>query len=106
VVRPLVAWVGRERLTLGEVQRRLTAAAVPTPRDTTWWDRSTLWGLLHNPAYRGQAAFGKTRTGALRPRLRAHRHRSLQPRRAYSTDDQPAADGLPIAVPALVDDAL
>lgn len=106
VVRQLFAWIGRERLSIGEVQRRLTAAAIPTPRGKAWWDRSTIWGLLNNPAYRGQAAFGKTCTGALRPRLRAQRNRSLQPRRAYSTYDQPAADWLPIPVPALVDDAL
>ena len=106
VVRRLFDWVGRERLSLGEVQRRLTAAAIPTPRGKAWWDRSTIWGLLNNPAYRGQAAFGKTGTSALRPRLRAQRNRSLQPRRACSSYDKPAADWLPIPVPALVDDAL
>src|SRR5512143_2892410 len=106
VVRRMFDWVGRERLSLGEVQRRLTATAIPTPRGKAWWDRSTIWGMLNNPAYRGQAAFGKTRTGALRPRLRAQRHRSLQPRRPYSSYDQPTAEWLPIPVPALVDDAL
>jgi site-specific DNA recombinase len=106
VVRQMFDWVGRERLSLGEVQRRLTAAAIPTPRGKAWWDRSTIWGILSNPAYRGQAAFGKTRTGALRPRLRAQRHRALQPRRAYSTYDQPAVEWLPIPVPALVEEAL
>ena len=92
-------WVGRERLSLGAVQRRLTAAAIPTPRGNAWLDRSTIWGILSNPAYRGPAAFGKTHTGALRPRRRAQRNRSLQPRRAYSTYDQPVADWLPIPVP-------
>jgi site-specific DNA recombinase len=106
VVRRMFDWVGRERLSLGEVQRCLTATAIPTPRGKAWWDRSTSWGMLNHPAYRGQAAFGKTRTGALRPRLRAQRHRSLQPRRPYSSYDQPTAEWLPIPVPALVDDAL
>ena len=106
VVRQVFDWVGRERLSLGEVQRRLTAAAIPTPRGNLGWDRSPLWGLLNNPAYRGQAAFGKTHTGALRPRLRGQRNGSLQPRRAYSSYAQPAAEWLLIPVPALVDDAL
>ena len=106
VVRQVFDWVGRERLSLGEGQRRLTAAAIPTPRGKLGWDRSTLWGLLNNPAYRGQAAFGKTHTGALRPRLREQRNGSLQPRRAYSSYAQPAAAWLLIPVPALVDDAL
>jgi len=34
-----------------------------------------VWSILKNPAYKGTAAFGKTRTGPLRPRLRAPRHR-------------------------------
>ena len=53
------------------------------------WDRTTVWGMLKNPAYMGQAAFGKTRVGPLQPRLRAQRGGSLQPRRAYSTTDVP-----------------
>ena len=106
VVRQIFDWIGRERQSIGEVQRRLTAAVIPTPRGKIWWDRSTIWGMLNNPAYRGQAAFGKTSTGALRPRLRAQRNRSLQPRRAHSTYDQPMTDWLPIPVPALVDEVL
>ena len=106
VVRRLFDGVGRERLSRGEVQRRLTATAIPTPCGKAWWDRSTIWGILPNPAYRGPAALGKTRTGALRPRRRAQRNRALQPRRADSTSAQPAADWLPLPVPALVDDAL
>jgi site-specific DNA recombinase len=61
---------------------------------------------LHNPAYQGTAAFGKTRQGPLRPRLRAQRGRPQQPRRATADYDVPAAEWLPIPVPALVDPAL
>ena len=25
------------------------------------WDRSTIWYMLKNPAYKGQAAFGRTK---------------------------------------------
>jgi site-specific DNA recombinase len=106
VVRQIFAWVGRDRLSIGEVQRRLTAAATPTPSGKTGWDRTTIWGLLKNPAYEGQAAFGKTRTGELRPRLREHRGRALHPRRARSSYDQPPEHWLSIPVPALVDAAL
>lgn len=50
----------------------------------------------------GQAAFGKTRVGALRPRLRAQRGRDLQPRRAHSTYDIPPEQWLSIPVPAII----
>ncbi|WP_302118445.1 recombinase family protein, partial [Allorhodopirellula heiligendammensis] len=33
------------------------------------WDRTTVWGMLKNTAYKGSAAFGKTRTGPRRPQL-------------------------------------
>ena len=102
VVRQIFDWVGRGRLSIGEVRRRLTAAATLTPRGKTWWDRTTIWGILKNPAYYGQAAFGKTRAGELRPRLREQRGRSLQPRRANSTYDVAPEQWLSIPVPAIV----
>jgi len=106
VVRQIFDWVGCERLSIGAVQRRLTAAAILTPAGKTGWDRTTIWGMLKNPAYKGQAAFGKTRAGELRPRLRGQRGRALQPRCARSSYDQSPEHWLSIPVPALVDEAL
>src|SRR5712691_2111971 len=103
VVRQVFDWVGRDRLSIGEVCRRLTHAGEVTRTGKTVWDRSVVWGILHNPAYRGAAAFGKTRYEPLRPRLRAQRNRPLQPRRAVSVRDVPADEWLTIAVPALVE---
>ena len=106
VVRQVFAWVGQERATIGEVCRRLTRAGEPTRTGKTVWDRTTVWGMLKNPAYQGTAAFGKTHVGPLAPRLRAQRGRSLQPRRAVSTTDVPAEEWITIAVPPLVEAAL
>jgi len=103
VVRQVFAWVGHDRLTIGEVCRRLTHAGEVTRTGKTVWDRSVVWGILKNPAYQGTAAFGKTRQGPLRPRLRAQRHRPVQPRRAVSTTDVPPEDWITIPVPALVE---
>jgi site-specific DNA recombinase len=82
VVRQLFAWVGRERLSIGAVVRRLNQAQERTRTGKTVWDRTTVWGMLKNPAYKGTAAFGKTRAAELRPRLRSQRGRPDQPRRA------------------------
>ena len=81
VVRHVFAWVGRDRQTLGEVCRRRTQAGEVTRTGKTGWDRSVVWGLWQQPASQGAAAFGKTRHGPLRPRLRAQRNRPVQPRR-------------------------
>jgi site-specific DNA recombinase len=102
VVRQVFDWVGRDRLTIGAVCRRLTQAGEVTRRGKTIWDRSVVWGMLKNPAYMGSAAFGKTQQEPLRPRLRAQRGRPLQPRRAVSTRDVPQPEWITIPVPAIV----
>ena len=61
VVRKIFEWVGQERCSIGEVCRRLRRDGVPTRTGKSAWDRSTVWLILKNPAYRGTAAFGKTR---------------------------------------------
>jgi site-specific DNA recombinase len=106
VVRQVFDWVGRDRLSIGEVVRRLQQAQARTRTGKTVWDRSTVWGLLKNPAYKGTAAFGKTRAADLRPRLRAQRSRPAQPRRARSPRDTPPEEWLEVPVPALVPAAL
>ncbi|MCP4207779.1 MAG: recombinase family protein [Shimia sp.] len=106
IVRQVFTWVGRQRLSIGEVCRRLRKQGTPTRTGKTWWDRTSVWGMLKNPAYKGQAGFGKTRAGALQPRLRAQRGRPLQPRRARSSYDVPATDWLMIPVPAIVGEDL
>lgn len=103
LVRQVFDWIGRDRLSIGEVCRRLTQAGAVTRTGKTVWDRSVVWGMLKNPAYMGTAAFGKTRQEPLRPRLRTQRGRAQQPRRAVSTVDVPAADWFPIPVPAIVE---
>jgi site-specific DNA recombinase len=106
VVRQIFSWIGQERLSIGEVCRRLQRAAEHTRTGRTQWDRSVVWGILKNPAYKGTAAFGKTRTGPLRPRLRAQRNGSLQPRRAVSDYAVPREEWVFIPVPALIEEAL
>ena len=103
VVRKIFEWVGKERVTIGEVCRRLANAGEKTRKGKAFWDRSVVWGVLKNPAYIGEAGFGKTRNGPLRPRLRAQRGRPVQPRRASSIFDVAREEWLSIPVPALVD---
>jgi site-specific DNA recombinase len=106
VVRQVFEWVGRDRCSIGEVRRRLEAAKERTRTGKTVWDRATIGSMLHNPAYKGEAAFGKTVIEPLRPRLRAQRGRSLQPKHAYTHRDVSPEQWMSIPVPALVDAAL
>src|SRR3712207_2635867 len=82
IVRQIFQWIGRERVSIGEVCRRLRQEGCLTRRGKPAWDRGTGWGLLRNPAYAGTAAFGKTRIGPLPARLAPVRGGREQPRRA------------------------
>jgi site-specific DNA recombinase len=103
VVRQIFEWIGRDRLSIREVCRRLQNQGIRTATGRSRWDPSTVCGMLQNPAYKGMAAFGKTRSGPMRPRLRPQRGAPAQPRWAYSTYDRPVDEQIPIPVPAIVE---
>ncbi len=105
VVRQIFDWVGRERLSLAEVGRRLQGQGVPTRTGQARWDRAALAYMLQNPAYKGQAAFGKRQFVAARPQLRPRRGQSGPARRPYSVCRNEGAT-IPIPVPALVSAAV
>ena len=106
IVRRIFAWIGRERVSIGEACRRLRAEGCLTRSGKPAWDRATVWGILRNPAYAGMAAFGKTRIGPLPARLRPVRGGSEQPRRAYGVYDVAPGEWIGVPVPPLVDEAL
>jgi site-specific DNA recombinase len=107
VVQQIFAWIGRERASIGEVCRRLQQAGEPSPKGKSYWDRSTVWGILKNPAYLGQAAFGKTREVPRQAQLlRPLRGKLPQPRRTTLTRDVDPQEWIRIPVPALIEESL
>jgi len=107
VVRQIFAWVGRDRCTIGEVQRRLNQAKEQTRTGKTVWDRATIWGILKNPAYKGEAACAQNASRTTPTKAASQSAgRSLQPKRAHSIQDVPREQWISIPVPALVDAAL
>ena len=46
---------------------------MPTRKRTSRWERSTVWAVLRNPAYKGTGCFGKTKI--------SHRQRVTRPLR-------------------------
>jgi site-specific DNA recombinase len=106
VVQQVFTWVGEDRCTINEVCRRLHQAGIHTQTGKEHWDHKTIWDMLKNPAYKGEAAFGKTRWMPVGPRLRAPRGRPVQSRRGYAGNDAPREEWITIPVPVLVDPAL
>jgi len=102
IVRQVFQWVGQEGVSIGEVCRRLHDQQVKTRTGKEWWDRTTIWGMLKTPAYKGSAAFGKPRVGPRKPRLRPQRGQAEQSRKTYSTYATAVDEQESIPVPALV----
>ena len=67
-MRLIFSWIALERCSIVAVCRRLKEKGILSPRGKNYWDRSTVWGILQNPAYIGKAQFGKTRVGPAGPR--------------------------------------
>jgi site-specific DNA recombinase len=105
VVREVFERYINDGISIGELARWLSDRGVPTRTGKAVWDRSSVWGMLRNTAYRGQAAFGKTKTlerhgkPTRTTRARGERH-GRRPARA----DQPADKWTLIAVPPIVSD--
>jgi site-specific DNA recombinase len=108
VMRQLFAWIGIERVSLREAGRRRQAMGCPTRTGLGHWDATTIAGMLCNPAYRGTAMFGRTRSvPAAQGRLRPIRGRPHPPRALSGSKVRvPSAEWIPIPVPAIVDPEL
>lgn len=103
VVRQVFNWYVGEQVSIGEIVRRLASENIPTRTGKQKWDRSTIWGMLKNPAYKGEAAFGKTEAVERGKVLRPLRGRNPIPRRIKSTyRDKPKRDWISITVPAII----
>jgi len=89
VVQQIFTWVGEERWTINAVCRHLHQAGILTQTGKSHWDHKTIWDMLKNPAYKGLAAFGKTRWLPVELRLRAPKGRPEQSRRGYSGNTAP-----------------
>jgi site-specific DNA recombinase len=106
VVRLVFELYTAQALSIGAITRRLNELGLPTRREQTCWERSTIWAMLRNPAYRGMACFGKTQEAARQHRdNRAARMRGHPSRRSpRPMQEAPREQWIQIPVPALVDE--
>src|SRR5439155_14669550 len=103
VVREVFRRYTEEQVAIAELARWLTARQVPTRTGKTVWDRSTVWGMLRNPAYRGQAAYGKTKVAEKHGKpTRTTRARGERRGRRQVRLDEPVDQWLFIPVAPLV----
>lgn len=92
----------RQDQSINAIARLLNQREIPTRKGEARWERSTVWGMLRNPAYPGRACFGKTE---IRPRQRITRplrQRNGLASRNSANHERPCQDWIEIAVPALI----
>ena len=102
VLREIFRRYAEEGESIGQLTRWLSEQEISTRTGKTGWNNATIWGMLRNPAYTGQAAYGKTQaTGAP---VRETRHARQEGRcSARSSREEVSADEWKrITVPALV----
>ena len=102
VVRMVFELYVHKHFSINAIARLLNQRRIPTRTGKTRWERSTVWGILRNPAYYGKACYGKTE---LRPRQRITRplrQRNGLASRNSANQERPRSEWIEVPVPALV----
>jgi site-specific DNA recombinase len=88
--------------SIGAIARALNQRGVRTRFDRGLWERSTVWGMLRNPAYQGTACFGKTETAPRQRITKPLRQKGGFSTRTNAHRDRDPQDWIAVPVPALV----
>jgi site-specific DNA recombinase len=95
----------RYDFSIGKIAKEFTNKAYLTRTGKTTWERSVIWGMLKNPAYKGQAAFRKTkvakRTKKIKPVINGKKAKS---REFSSATRRQEEEWIFIPVPAIIDE--
>ncbi|HSO97888.1 MAG TPA: recombinase family protein, partial [Solirubrobacteraceae bacterium] len=104
IVREVFRRYAHEGQTLAAIADWLNETKTPTTTPGKTWHPSTVRGMLVNPAYRGEAAFGKTRvTGTRGKATRQARQRGARQSLTPQRKTAPEGSWTMIAVPAIID---
>ena len=104
VVRQVYELYTMRGLSIGAITRWLNDQGVATRKPGARWERSTVWAMLRNPAYRGSACFGKTRVATRQRVTRRLRLRGGMTSRNSANQERPREEWIEIPVPALIAD--
>ena len=91
-----------EGMSIGGITRLLNEQGVPTRKQISRWERSTVWAMLRNPAYKGAACLGKTRSAPRQRVTRPLRRRGGIGTRNSAHHERSRDDWIAIAVPAII----
>ena len=102
VVRQVYKLYTEDCLSISDIVRYLNDNDIPTRKRLSKWERTTIWAMLRNPAYKGTACYGKTKTTERQKITRPLRKRGGYSPRCSSNVERPKEDWIEIQVPAIV----
>jgi site-specific DNA recombinase len=105
VVRQIYEHYTATGWSIGAITRWLNDQGVATRKPGARWERSVVWAILRNPAYRGTACFGKTRLTKRQRVTRRLRLRGGIAARDSANHERPREEWIEIPVPALIDES-
>jgi site-specific DNA recombinase len=102
IVRAVYARYTTGDESVGAIARWLTDRGVPTRHGAAKWDRSVVWAMLRNPAYRGTACYGKTKISPRQKITKPLRESGGMSKRNSAHQVRPRDQWIEIPVPAIV----
>src|SRR6516164_1151856 len=102
VVRKVYEYYTVAGLSIGAITRLLNEQGIPTRKRISRWERSVVWAMLRNPAYKGAACFNKTKTAKRQRITRPIRLRGGVASRDSAHHERPREEWIEIAVPPIV----
>lgn len=104
IIKELFMLYCEKNFSMADIAKHFTNQAYLTGAGKSVWSRSSIWYLLRNPAYKGTAAFRKTKSVQ---RTKKNK-RSLESNNPYSSKSslqhRPQEEWIYIPVPALIDE--
>jgi site-specific DNA recombinase len=88
--------------SIGEIARDLNAHNIPTRKGVSRWERSTVWGILRNPAYIGKACFGKTQQTERTRITKPLRQKGGYTNKSSACTETPREQWIEIPVPCII----
>jgi site-specific DNA recombinase len=104
VVRMVYEHYTARGLSIGAVTRLLNEQGIPTRKRISRWERSTVWAILRNPAYKGTACFNKTKLSKRARVTRQIRLRGGLAPRDSANHERPRVEWIEIPVPPIITD--
>jgi len=106
IVRLIFEKYTGEALSIGAIARLLNELGIPSRRRAANWERSTVWGMLRNPAYKGMACFGKTKLSSRQRITRPLRLNGRSRRGETTSCARPQEEWIEIPIPPLIDEEI